>query len=173
MNTIKCAATFLLIASAIGCGSNAGSGGANSGSPAAAFSGRFQATWSGVLSFSSPAGEPPQNVTAGTAVITVTTEGDNDVVMAWQVTGSPPSGTITFAVSGAEATAIGSATGGSCYVGSIGDGVQATVCATTASAEIAGDALTQTQTGTFTGMNSQGVPVAGSYEGAWTGVRVN
>jgi hypothetical protein len=158
----------LLVASAIGCGANAGAGGASPGAPADIFAGHYQATWSGVWTTD---GEAPVNAT-GAATMTVSAEDDQDILMTWQIADAPPSGSITFVVSGSVATATGIATGGSCYAGALSNGDQATVCATTAAANIDGDTLTQTQTGTFTGVNAQGAPVTGTYSGMWTGIRI-
>ena len=113
---------------------------------------------------------PPQGYT-DTAVITVTAEDDHDILMAWQVGANAPSGTITFAVEGTSATASGSGTGGSCWMGRLTNGNQQTTCATSATAEIAGDVLTQNQTGTIQGTTPSGVAYTGTYTGSWTGTR--
>jgi hypothetical protein len=151
--------------------SGAGSAPVSASSPAAAFVGRYQATWSSVATFSSPAGTPPVSGSLS-GVITVTALDDADVLMAWQVEGNAPSGTITFAVTGDHAIAVGSATGGSCWVGQLPNGSSQTSCATTASASIEGNTLTQPQTGTFTGTTAQGIAYSGTYGGTWTGTRI-
>ena len=155
---------------ACGCGGapqgGSGASAATPGSPAAAFEGTYPATWSGVANVD---GETVTGTTTG--VITVTALDDNDILMAWQVQGNAPSGTITFAVAGNQATAIGDATGGSCWVGTLSNGDRQTNCGTTATAQMNGDTLIQSQTGTLTGVTPDNVQYAGTYEGAWTGVR--
>jgi hypothetical protein len=155
---------------ACGCGGapqgGSGASAATPGSPAAAFEGTYPATWSGVATVN---GEAVTGTLTG--VITVTALDDDDILMAWQVEGNAPSGTITFAVAGNQATAMGTGTGGSCWVGTLSNGDRQTNCGTTATAQMNGDTLIQSQTGTLTGVTPDNVQYAGTYEGSWTGVR--
>jgi hypothetical protein len=141
-------------------------------SPAAAFAGQYQATWSSTATIASPPGLQPQSYT-DTAVITVTASDASNITMAWQVGANAPSGTITFAVQGTSATATGLGTGGTCWMGTLTNGNEQTTCATTATAELVGDQLSQRQTGTINGTTPEGVPYAGTYEGIWTGTRTS
>jgi hypothetical protein len=161
---------------ATGCGGAPSSGGSEGtsaaapGSPAAAFEGDYQATWSATATISSPAGVPPQTGTLS-AVIKVTALDDSDIMMAWQVQGNAPSGTITFAVAGNQLTPVGSATGGTCWTGVLPNGNTQTSCATSATTEIDGNTLVQHQSGTLTGTTPSNEPYSGTYVGTWTGVR--
>jgi len=139
-------------------------------SPAAAFAGQYPATWSSTATITSPEGIPPQSYT-DTAVITVTALDDSDIAMAWQVGANAPSGTIDFAVQGTSASASALGTGGTCWTGTLTNGSQQTTCATSASAELVGDQLSQRQTGTVTGVTPEGVAYTGTYQGIWTGTR--
>jgi hypothetical protein len=149
---------------------SAADGGAAASSPAAAFAGQYQATWSSTATITSPEGIPPQSYT-DTATIDVTAIDDGDIGMAWQVGANAPSGTITFAVQGTSAAATALGTGGTCWMGTLTNGNQQTTCATSATAAIVGDQLSQRQTGTIAGTTPEGVAYTGTYEGIWTGTR--
>jgi hypothetical protein len=140
-------------------------------SAAAAFAGQYQATWSSTATITSPAGIPPQSYT-DSALITVTATSDMDITMAWQVGANAPNGTITFAVQGTSATATALGTGGTCWSGTLTNGNQQTTCATSATAMLVGDQLSQRQTGTIAGVTAEGVAYTGTYEGIWTGTPV-
>ena len=148
-----------------------GGAGATPGSPAQASAGQFRATWSAVGTVVSPPGVPPQTYT-DTAIITITPLSDHELLAEWQVGVNTPSGAITFAMSGNSGSVEGAGTGGICWTGRLTNGNEQSTCATTASLEIVGDVLTQHQTGTFTGMTPQNVPYPGTYEGTWTGNRI-
>jgi hypothetical protein len=95
-----------------------------------------------------------------------------DITMAWQVGANAPNGTITFAVQGTSATATALGTGGTCWSGTLTNGNQQTTCATSATAMLVGDQLSQRQTGTIAGVTAEGVAYTGTYEGIWTGTPV-
>jgi hypothetical protein len=173
--SVKCLALLVLTGTAQ-CGGSSGGGGGSStdgggSSPAATFVGKFQATLSATGTIVSPSGVPQQTY-ADTAVITVTAQDAHNITMVWQVGSNPPSGTITFTTNGNSATASGLATGGACFMGALTNGNQQTTCATTATAQIDGDKLTQQQSGTVTGVTPQNVSYSGTYMGTWTGTRV-
>lgn len=175
MKATQMTALLFLLTATVHCGGagDPSSSAAPDGSPATAdFIGQYQSTWSATAYVTSPAGVPPQPYT-DTAMITVTATDDADISMAWQVGSNAPSGTITFAVQGDSATATGIGTGGTCWTGVLTNGNQQTTCATTATAEIVGDQLSQRQTGTITGTTPDGVAYTGTYEGIWTGTRTS
>jgi hypothetical protein len=140
-------------------------------SAAAAFAGQYQSTWSSTATITSPSGVPPQSYTDA-ALITVTATDDTQITMAWQVGANAPSGSITFAVQGTSATATALGTGGTCWSGTLTNGSQQTTCATSATAVLVGNQLSQRQTGTVAGVTPEGVAYTGTYEGIWTGTPV-
>jgi hypothetical protein len=152
-----------------GCGGG-GSGGASPNSPAAAFVGTFQSVWTSTAIITSPPGVPPQSYN-DTGVITVTAQDDHDIEMSFQVGANAANGSITFSVNGSSAVATGTGTGGSCWMGKLNNGNQQTTCATSARATIAGNMLTQSQSGNIRGTTLAGVAYTGTYQGTWTGTR--
>jgi hypothetical protein len=128
------------------------------------------ATWSATAIIDTPAGVPDQTY-GDTGIITV--EGDaNDVTMSWQVGTNAPSGSILFAVSGNLATATGIGVGGECWTGRLTNGNEQTTCAIAANAKVAGDTLTQDQSGTISGTTPDHVAYTGTYKGTWVGTRI-
>jgi hypothetical protein len=167
-----CLVTLLAV---VGCASGheepgtpaAGGSGGEAAAPSAAFVGTYNATFSGVSTFSSPPGTPAMAYTDA-GMITVTAKDADTIVMAWKVGANPPSGTIEFQLSGTS----GSGTGGSPWMGRLSNGAQQTSWCDVCGAAMVGDKLTQTQEGHFEGVTATGVPYAGTYTGSWIGTRV-
>lgn len=139
------------------------------GSSGTGWSGTYDAAYTGT---GTVGGAGPVSYT-DTGVINVTDQPDGQILMAWQVGGNAPSGTILFRVDGASAATAGSGVGtdGSCFSGTLANGNLQTTCCEVCSATLNGVTLTQAQQGRFNGTTPQGVAYSGTYSGTWTGKR--
>jgi hypothetical protein len=160
---IWAAPCILLLAA--GCGSSGSISSSGGG-----FAGTYSATYSGTYVVSSPADVPNGNATS-MATITITELSDAEVHASWQVPPNPASGTIDFALSGSKGTATGKQTGGSCFTGTISNGNTQTNCCTSCTITFSGDGFVQPNSGTFTGVTTDGVNYSGTYSGTWIGTK--
>jgi hypothetical protein len=161
-----------------GCGGASGgsdvSGASDHGSvtPSAegSMAGVYSATYSGSYTATSQSGTLNGTNTA-TATITVTDLGAGQIQAVWQLGANPPSGTIDFAMTGEDGTAVGTPTGGACFHGLLDNGNTQTNCCTSCAIAFSGTTFTQPNTGTMTGVTPAGVSYSGTYTGQWVAQR--
>jgi hypothetical protein len=144
-------------------------GGSSSSTTKPDYAGAYAATYSGSYTVTSPPGVPGGSNTAS-ATITITDLANGDVGASFQVPPNPPSGAITFALTGNSGTAVTAAKGDMCFVGQINGNTQSNCC-TSCSITFTGNTFVQPNAGTFTGTTAAGVPYTGTYSGTWSGTK--
>jgi hypothetical protein len=171
---VRAASVVTMLAFGAGCGGGASSDGGSPESTSsgdmtaseASMAGVYSATYSGSYTATSSLGSQSGTNTA-TATITVTELGGGKLQAFWQVGSNPPNGTIDFAMSGEDGTAVGVPVGGLCFEGLLDNGNTQTNCCTSCSIAFSGSMFSQPNSGTMLGVTAAGASYTGTYDGQW------